>query len=185
MARAGTTRTGSRQGSRKGAAAGPVERTLSVGRPLQARLIALEKEIHALNQNPLRAGRSPEQTTARHPHRLAAQAEHLRYRRAIQIRVQQTHAPAELREAKREVDRYGALANAALATHHDDDAVDFGELLGDARANQVHILDELGKIEFRHGRENLGEREHGGRGTGSSSVAHGPPRVVRARDIGP
>lgn len=49
MARAGTARGGSRQGRRQQDGS-PVERTLPVGRPLQARLIALEKRLGVFSE---------------------------------------------------------------------------------------------------------------------------------------
>ena len=49
MARAGTARGGSRQGGRQQGGS-PVERTLPVGRPLQARLIALEKRLGVFSE---------------------------------------------------------------------------------------------------------------------------------------
>ena len=50
-------------------------------------------------------------------------AEHLRLRRAIDVGIQDPHPGALGRECKREIDRRGALAHAALARSHGDDVL--------------------------------------------------------------
>ncbi|MCH6575527.1 MAG: hypothetical protein IH795_10055, partial [Bacteroidetes bacterium] len=68
---------------------------------------------------------------------------------------------------------------ATLAAHYHHDAANFGELLSDTRANYLYILEKLGSIKFRHGREDLRGRARGARKAGSAIVAHERFRAYR------
>jgi hypothetical protein len=56
-------------------------------------------------------------------HRLAVHAEHGRNAGTIDVGIEQPDARAELLQAEREIGGDGALADAALAAHHEHDAL--------------------------------------------------------------
>ena len=116
-------------------------RARAVGALPVERLIALEEEVHALHGEPARARDRAQAFVGADPHRLAAQPEHLRHRRAVQVGVEQADPAAGQAERCGQVHRHRALAHAALAAHHGDDPLDARERRVRARADLFDVLE--------------------------------------------
>ena len=75
-------------------------------------------------------------------------AEHRRDARAVDVRVEQADARARALEREREVRRDGALADAALAAHHEHDVLHVGNgiFAGDVARDDARIPTQVDRV---------------------------------------
>ena len=110
--------------------------------PHDGRVVAGQEQVHRQDANPL-GGDGRLHAIPLDPKRLAAHAQHLAHRGAVEVRVEDAHPEPAPRERPREVRGDRALADAALAGDHRHAGADRGHPGGEPRLLRDDLLHDV------------------------------------------